>query len=452
MLPINLKGKEHSKAYLRAKLAAVEAALESNREYKQGLENYLKKVDDTIDEINKTIKKKQEARELKKSMGLHEPLSGIDFYKYDKPTQFQPRALTLLRQLSTRKAASEQFSDRRLMSNLSTSSSSESDESDIQLRPEAEDSEDYEKFDSEIERGDSSSALGKRKRGIGSITLQEPATVCKKTDEYSRYFGFPENKKSFEEDQVNQPTNVVVQDITEKDIQQSVFQQNINSIILELKMRPENIRSFNLEEIATKKNSLRHLTKTQMPIFGLSIYTQFRKWHRLDSIENQSWSPAEDKKLTELVEIFGTKKWKQIASFLDGRKAYQCYHRWFKHVCPTKIRQKWEDPLDDVLLGMGVITLQRANGRLRWVKVAELFEGRRTDVQCRERFVNILDPEIEAQMEESIVERVKELYQVYGKKWSKIANAIKCKTDNQVKRIVEKQLLSEKSEKKELSN
>ena len=85
MLAARHKSKELSKAYLTAKLAAVEAALDSNREYKQGLETYLNKVDDTIDEINKTIKKKQEARELKKTMGLHEPLSGIDFYKYDKP-------------------------------------------------------------------------------------------------------------------------------------------------------------------------------------------------------------------------------------------------------------------------------------------------------------------------------------------------------------------------------
>ena len=94
--------------------------------------------------------------------------------------------------------------------------------------------------------------------------------------------------------------------------------------------------------------------------------------------------------------------------------------------------------MEDVLLALGSLMFKRPSGKVRWVKVAELFEGRRTDVQCRERFVNILDPNLKPSMTNDKQIMAKGLFDKFGRQWAKIAKEVKGSTDNLVKRMVEK--------------
>lgn len=40
------------------------------------------------------------------------------------------------------------------------------------------------------------------------------------------------------------------------------------------------------------------------------------------------WTEDEDLKLKELVDSYGAKNWKKIASFFEDRTDVQCLHRW----------------------------------------------------------------------------------------------------------------------------
>jgi len=101
------------------------------------------------------------------------------------------------------------------------------------------------------------------------------------------------------------------------------------------------------------------------------------------------WTPDEDELLTEAVKKFGDKNWTAVASMLGSlRTGQQCLHRWQKTLNPTIRRGRWEQE-EDNLLAMAV----RAYGAGNWRLIQKHVPGR-TDVQCRERWVNILDPSV----------------------------------------------------------
>ena len=78
-------------------------------------------------------------------------------------------------------------------------------------------------------------------------------------------------------------------------------------------------------------------------------------------------------------------------------------------------------------------------GSIRWIKISKLFNETRTDVQCRERYVNILNPQLKklstVNTEEEYL-RLVELYVRYGPKWAKISKEMGDRTDNLCKRTI----------------
>ena len=60
-----------------------------------------------------------------------------------------------------------------------------------------------------------------------------------------------------------------------------------------------------------------------------------------NSVQKHWWTPLEDEKLKQLVEEYGAKNWKKIASFLENRTDVQCLHRWQKVLNPSLIKGPW---------------------------------------------------------------------------------------------------------------
>lgn len=103
------------------------------------------------------------------------------------------------------------------------------------------------------------------------------------------------------------------------------------------------------------------------------------------------WTPEEDDILVEAVKKFGDKNWSAVATLLGGlRSGQQCLHRWQKTLNPEIRRGRW-DTAEDNLLSMAV----QAYGVGNWRLIHKHVPGR-TDVQCRERYVNVLDPAVKA--------------------------------------------------------
>lgn len=148
------------------------------------------------------------------------------------------------------------------------------------------------------------------------------------------------------------------------------------------------------------------------------------------SIIKNEWTAPEDEELRIAVSEYGETNWQLVASTLEGRTGTQCSNRWKKSLNPLRERVgKW-DPDEDKRLKIAV----RLFGAKIWNKIARFVPGR-TQVQCRERWVNCLDPSLnmnEWTEEEDL--KLKNAIAKHGYSWSKIAACIPPRTDSQCRR------------------
>ncbi|KAL9537524.1 hypothetical protein MBANPS3_011703 [Mucor bainieri] len=141
------------------------------------------------------------------------------------------------------------------------------------------------------------------------------------------------------------------------------------------------------------------------------------------------WTKEEDKKLTDAVKLFGNCNWQQVADILGDRTGQQCLHRWQKSLNPVIKRQRWNAE-EDALLQRAV----QLYGAGNWTKIQRLIPGR-TDMQCRERWVNILQPSINrGQFTQEETDRLLELVETHGPKWSFLQTLMPGRTDNALMR------------------
>ncbi|XP_017973755.1 PREDICTED: myb-like protein L [Theobroma cacao] len=144
-------------------------------------------------------------------------------------------------------------------------------------------------------------------------------------------------------------------------------------------------------------------------------------------ILKREWTEEEDDQLRIAVEVFGECDWQSVASTLKGRTGTQCSNRWIKSLHPTRQRVgRWTHD-EDKRLKVAVMLF----GPKNWRKIAEVIPGR-TQVQCRERWVNSLDPALNLgrwTKEEDL--RLEAAIEEHGYYWSKVATCMPSRTDNQ---------------------
>uniref|UniRef100_A0A1J3DIY7 Myb-like protein L n=1 Tax=Noccaea caerulescens TaxID=107243 RepID=A0A1J3DIY7_NOCCA len=145
----------------------------------------------------------------------------------------------------------------------------------------------------------------------------------------------------------------------------------------------------------------------------------------------KEWTAEEDDQLRAAVDLYGEKDWQSVANALEGRTGTQCSNRWKKTLHPTRQKVgKWSSE-EDKRVKVAVTLF----GAKSWHKIAQFVPGR-TQVQCRERWVNSLDPKVnrgkwtkeeDAKLREAITE--------HGySSWSKVATDLSCRTDSQCRR------------------
>lgn len=138
-----------------------------------------------------------------------------------------------------------------------------------------------------------------------------------------------------------------------------------------------------------------------------------------DRGERIVWTPEEDEYLRAAVQLYGdkTEKWAKIAACVPGRTNKNCRKRWFHSLDPKLKKGPWTEE-EDHLLKTGV---QMYKGQ--WSKIAERIPGR-TDDQCAKRWREGLDPLIDRAAWTSdddllLLQRFEE----FGSQWQKIALA-----------------------------
>ncbi|KAG1053985.1 hypothetical protein G6F43_003975 [Rhizopus delemar] len=135
------------------------------------------------------------------------------------------------------------------------------------------------------------------------------------------------------------------------------------------------------------------------------------------SRERAPWTPEEDNLLRLAVQLYGdkTEKWSKIAACVPGRTNKNCRKRWFHSLDPSLRKGAWTDE-EDQLLREGVSKYPN-----QWSKIADMLEGR-TDDQCAKRWRESLDPSIDrSDWTEEEDKRLMEKYEEYGSQWQRIA-------------------------------
>ena len=139
------------------------------------------------------------------------------------------------------------------------------------------------------------------------------------------------------------------------------------------------------------------------------------------------WTQEEDDLLRRAVGRIGEQNWKQIAQGVPGRNHVQCLQRWKKALDPSLVKGPWSEEEDNLLT-----SLVGVHG-CKWKVVAKRINGRNTK-QCRERWCNYLDPQLNrgkwTDEEDATMLR---MHEEVGNRWAAIAKVLPGRTDNQVK-------------------
>lgn len=101
--------------------------------------------------------------------------------------------------------------------------------------------------------------------------------------------------------------------------------------------------------------------------------------------KTRSWNPAEDMRLMKGVHKFGLENWSLVASFVgNGRNRSMCSQRWIRVLDPRISKNHWTPEEEQKL-----IQYVQMFGEKSWMKVATKL-GNRSDVQCRYRYMQLV--------------------------------------------------------------
>ncbi|KAK9173418.1 Myb-like DNA-binding domain protein [Cryptosporidium meleagridis] len=223
------------------------------------------------------------------------------------------------------------------------------------------------------------------------------------------------------------------QDSFDEDVSSKMME--LNKLLLDLSQKDSN---FNIDEYWTEFWNLIALDLgNRCERTGRDC--QITWYHFIDpNINRKPWEKAEDLRLLALVSENEGFNWFKIAQELNsGRTPYQCILRYQRSLNKNLIKSSWTKQEDEKLLsaveslgGFDFIELNKRSTS-KWNFVANLLPGR-TNQQCRTRYVRSLKKDLKHgswSLYEDV--RLQFAYFIYGNNsWTKISRHIKGRSDS----------------------
>lgn len=140
----------------------------------------------------------------------------------------------------------------------------------------------------------------------------------------------------------------------------------------------------------------------------------------------KKWTKEEDVLLIQLAEKYKEKHWKEISSNFANKNALQCFSR-YKRIRPGIIKGSWSREEDEKILKCVEIYGKS------WSKISKILVSR-NGKQIRDRFINVLDPDIKkGKFTDEEDKALIRLYLYYGAKWATIAKHFPDRTADMIK-------------------
>lgn len=155
---------------------------------------------------------------------------------------------------------------------------------------------------------------------------------------------------------------------------------------------------------------------------------------QLDNVKpdftDSEWTDEEDEKLRSSVILCKQKNWRIISESIGTKSPRECQQRWKTQINPDILRVKGRWTRDE---DAKLIELVNKYGTKNWRFIASHLNGR-LPKQCRERWCNQLDPSIKKDsLSQEEWKVVKEAHEKFGNRWSEIAKLLPGRTANHVK-------------------
>lgn len=146
------------------------------------------------------------------------------------------------------------------------------------------------------------------------------------------------------------------------------------------------------------------------------------------SMKHTRWTQEEDDLLIDLVSKSEHVNWSEITKNFTGKTVQQVSERWGKVVNPNLVKGSWTRQEDEI-----IIDFVRQYGTKNWTKLASFLPGR-IGKQCRERWRNHLDPDVNRDPwspdeDNTLIA----LHEQYGNQWVKISSLMPGRSDNSIK-------------------
>jgi hypothetical protein len=138
------------------------------------------------------------------------------------------------------------------------------------------------------------------------------------------------------------------------------------------------------------------------------------------------WSNSEYTTLIAMVQNYG-ENWNQISTFIPNKTPFQCLQK-FKNSQRSAKKGNWTNKEDGLLLNW-----VKKNGATKWTECSKLIRGR-CGKQCRERWVNILNPKVKkGNWSNEEQNKIFENLSLFYTSWSSMSKILPGRTENSIK-------------------